>query len=423
MNKEAVKAILEKALHHHATPEEYAMLMEWIKTDKDHEISVLIGEHIAIRQYGNPDLSDTPYDHEYWNTLCLEILRKDVYSIGLPFAAPVKNIRRMPSRRIWYGVSAACILVLIGLSTWFWLNRGSEQQLDTAGRLVSDSTDLMPGSNKAMLVLADGNTIQLDSTGNNQIAAGNGITVNQKGGKLEYLTVASNADRSNQYNVLSTPKGGQYRLMLPDGTNVWLNAASSIKYPVAFPEDIRSVEITGEVYFEIKKDAKRPFIVNGGGQEVKVLGTSFNMNVYEDEPLRKITLIDGAVQVQSVTRENASGINSRGRSVVLKPGEQVKVARSNNRMDIVVADIEEATSWKNGSFYTRKADIGELMRQIGRWFDVEVDLSQLPPAKVTPLPTFSGAITRNLTLSQVIKILEISDVKVRLEGKKITILP
>jgi ferric-dicitrate binding protein FerR (iron transport regulator) len=420
MNKEAVKAILEKALRHEATPEEYGMLMEWIRTDEHHELSSQIGDLIAQRN-GHTLSTEEPYDHEYWDGLCREILSKDIYSIGLPFTGPEKPVFRMPSRRRWYWAGAACILGLIALASWLWLNDEKTAPPVVAGKTEPTATDKQPGSNKAVLVLADGSSIQLDSTGNSQITADNGVLVKRKGGKLEYLASGGPSARKDQYNVLSTPRGGQYQLVLPDGTQVWLNAASSIRYPIAFPDDLRSVEVTGEVYFEVKKDAGKPFIVKGGGQEVRVLGTSFNMNVYEDEPLRKITLIDGAVQVQAL--EPSSGADPGRQKVTLRPGEQAKVGRLNNKMNVVAVDTEEATSWKNGFFYTRKANIGELMRQIGRWFDVEVDLDQLPPEKVTPLPTFSGAITRDLTLTQVIKILELSDVKVKLEGKKITILP
>lgn len=418
MNKEAVKAILEKALRHEATPEEYSTLMEWIRNDQDFELSDHIGELMAVQMNGNTVSSDDAYDREFWHKRCLEIIGTDRNSLGLPFAPREKRALRIPVR---YWAAAASILVVLGAAGYLWLNNGKEKTVIARTKEIVTPPDIQPGRNKAMLILADGSNILLDSTGNGQIAADSGVLVNKAGGRLEYVQAGENAARSTQYNILSTPRGGQYQLVLPDGTIVWLNAASSIKYPVAFPENERMVEVTGEAYFEVKKDATRPFKVKGAGQEVLVLGTSFNMNVYEDEPLKKITLIDGAVQVQPL--ETLSAPNPQGQRVTLKPGQQAKVTRATNKTDVVAVDTDEATSWKNGLFYTRKANIGELMRQIGRWFDVEVNLTQLNPDKAGPIPTFSGSINRNLTLSQIVKILELSDVKVKIEGKQITILP
>ncbi|HVK47664.1 MAG TPA: FecR domain-containing protein [Pseudobacter sp.] len=418
MNKEAVKAILEKALRHEATPEEYSTLMEWIRNDQDFELSDHIGELMAVQMNGNTVSSDDAYDREFWHKRCLEIIGTDRQSLGLPFAPKEKRVLRIPVR---YWAAAASILLVLGAAGYLWLNNGKEKTVIARTKEIVTPPDIQPGRNKAMLILADGSNILLDSTGNGQIAADSGVLVNKAGGRLEYVQAGENAARSTQYNILSTPRGGQYQLVLPDGTIVWLNAASSIKYPVAFPENERMVEVTGEAYFEVKKDATRPFKVKGAGQEVLVLGTSFNMNVYEDEPLKKITLIDGAVQVQPL--ETLSTPNPQGQRVTLKPGQQAKVTRATNKMDVVAVDTDEATSWKNGLFYTRKANIGELMRQIGRWFDVEVNLTQLNPDKAGPMPTFSGSINRNLTLSQIVKILELSDVKVKIEGKQITILP
>lgn len=422
MNKEAVKAILEKALRHEATPEEYSKLMDWIRNDQEFELSDQIGELMAAQMSANTGSSDDAYDYEYWNKRALEIVGTDYYSLVLPFASQEKQAPRIPSRRKGIWAAAASIVVVLGAAGYLWLNNGKEKTNTPVAKEIAAVPDIQPGGNKAMLILADGSNILLDSAGNGQITADSGVLVNKAGGRLEYMQAGNNTARSNQYNILSTPRGGQYQLVLPDGTIVWLNAASSIRYPVAFPAHERTVEVTGEAYFEVKKDAARPFIVKGAGQEVLVLGTSFNMNVYEDEPLKKITLIDGAVQVQPL-ETSSSPLNPPRQRVTLKPGQQAKVTRATNRMDVVAVDTDEATSWKNGLFYTRKADLGELMRQIGRWFDVEVNLTQLAPDKAGHIPTFSGSITRNLTLSQIVKILELSDVKVKIEGKQITILP
>jgi ferric-dicitrate binding protein FerR (iron transport regulator) len=209
------------------------------------------------------------------------------------------------------------------------------------------------------------------------------------------------------YNTLGTPRGGQYRLMLPDGSKVWLNAISSIRYPAAFTGKERVVEITGEAYFEVAKDATHPFkvLVHNGDMEISVLGTHFNVNAYNDEPIIKTTLVEGSVKV---TRDK--------QTAVIKPGEQTELNSSGALKIIHDADIDEAVAWRNGLFEFQDADLQSILRQVMRWYDVEVDYQGNIPERF-----FTAIISRDKTLTGVLEILKLSDIDYKLDGKKLVI--
>jgi len=223
-------------------------------------------------------------------------------------------------------------------------------------------------------------------------------------------------------NSLSTPKGGQYQLTLPDGTNVWLNAASSITFPTAFTGSQRSVEISGEVYFEVAKRLDRPFVVGvNGRQSVLVLGTQFNINGYSDEAAIQTTLIAGSVKVQcrvaGLTRNDAA-------SVILKPGQQAVVAASDqgarSKKGILVnpdTDIEKVMAWKKGLFNFNGADVPTVMRQLERWYDIQVRYEG-----AVPVIRFKGELDRGVNLSEVLKILPEIGIQYRLEGRTLVVL-
>jgi ferric-dicitrate binding protein FerR (iron transport regulator) len=248
------------------------------------------------------------------------------------------------------------------------------------------------------------------------------------------------------YNTLSTSRGKQYRLELPDGTRVWLNAASSIRFPTAFPNDMRRVEITGEAYFEVRplpasppaggegESAKVPFVVAfttpaGSAGEVQVLGTHFNINAYDDEAAAKTTLLEGKVKVVQSAIGNRQSASARAsanksaktaeRSVVLKPGEQAVMSGANSPLTIHHSpDPDAVIAWKNGYFSFSETDMATLMRQIARWYDVEVEY-----AGAIPNRKFGGEISRNSNAAQVLKIMEESDVHFKISGRKIIVMP
>lgn len=309
-------------------------------------------------------------------------------------------------RRLWPRIAAAATL-LFALSFGFYTYH-LRQAWDAEKRYA---TNIPPGGSKAYLTLADGKKISLTDAGNGQIAeqSGNSITKTEDG-RLIYVSSkqaggAKNTDHLN--NTIETPKGGQYQVQLPDGTKVWLNAATSLSYPSTFAllKD-RKVALKGEAYFEVAKDKTRPFIVHADQQDIEVLGTHFNMSVYPDEPAAKTTLLEGSVKV-SVAAEQQ----------ILKPGEQAVTLGS--RIKISPADTEQALDWKNGDFMFKKESLAEVMRKVSRWYDITVVYEK----DVDQLQTFSGLVSRSKNISAVLKIMESTgQLRFSITGRKVTVM-
>ncbi|SKA38028.1 protein of unknown function [Chitinophaga eiseniae] len=258
------------------------------------------------------------------------------------------------------------------------------------------------GTSRAMLKLANGKEIMLDST-RGSIVQEPGLTVRNDSGRLNY----QGATAAVEYHTLTTPRGGQYRIELPDGTAVWLNAASSITYPTAFTDKVRAVIITGEAYFEVAANARQPFRVDVNGKAtVEVLGTRFNVNAYTDEANLRTTLLDGSVRV-----------NHQQTSVVLKPGQQAAISGEGLQL-VEHPDLEIAMAWKNGSFQFDHAHLKEVLRQMARWYDVTV-VYEPGSADIV----FSGEIKRDLDLPQALIVLEKMGVRFRIEGKQLIVMP
>jgi transmembrane sensor len=271
-------------------------------------------------------------------------------------------------------------------------------------------TDIAPGGDKAVLTLSDGSTILLDNAQNGNVAQqGNTKVIKLDNGQLAYSPSRSKMGLGGEvlYNTIATPKGGQYQIVLPDGTRVWLNAASSIKFPTVFSGATRNVEMTGEVYLEIAKSAKQPFSVTTGKTTIQVLGTSFNINAYSDEEAEKTTLIEGKVKVLKGNSE-----------AILLPGQQAQITQQ--KLSVVRdADIEKVMAWKNGLFNFNGAGVEEVMRQLSRWYDIEVVYE-----KDVPDIEFIGKMSKNVSLSGVLKGLEGAGVHFRIEkGRKLIIFP
>ncbi|HJU45510.1 MAG TPA: FecR domain-containing protein [Chitinophagaceae bacterium] len=279
-------------------------------------------------------------------------------------------------RRAWFRYAAAIIL-LAGATIAIVVSsdrRSAKSGTDLSKRFKND---VAPGGNKATLTLADGRTIVLDSTQNGTIATQGGSSIIKlSNGQIRY-DLKGLSQGSVSWNTLSTPRGGTYQITLPDGSKVWLNAESSITYPVAFTGNERRVELVdGEAYFEVAKDSKRPFIVSvDDNMEVEVLGTHFNVNAYEDEEVIKTTLVEGKVKVNKSNKSNES--------LLLIPGQQAKVNIENETITVINdVDTEEAIAWKEGLFYFEDDDIKTVMRQLARWYDVEVEYEgKVPDSK------------------------------------------
>jgi ferric-dicitrate binding protein FerR (iron transport regulator) len=311
---------------------------------------------------------------------------------------------RTPVRKInvtiWW---AAAVFVLLIAGGYLQLHRAPKTELTPAVA----KNDVQPGGNKAILTLGDGSTIVLDKGLNGTITKqGNTTIVKQDSGKLAYNT-PSEKPSNIVYNTLTTPRAGQFQVVLSDGTKVWLNNASSLRYPTAFRGRDREVELTGEAYFEVAKNKAMPFMVKVAGGQIEVLGTHFNIMAYGDEAAEKTTLLEGSVKVIKGAQ-----------NVLLAPGDQ-SAATPQGQMKVQHGvDVEEVVAWKNGYFHFSGADLPSVMRQLARWYDVEVEykgniLSQ----------EFSGKIQRNLPISKVLKGLENNEVHFIIEEKKIIVSP
>jgi ferric-dicitrate binding protein FerR (iron transport regulator) len=263
--------------------------------------------------------------------------------------------------------------------------------------------DAAPGVYKAQLVLDDGSTITLDSAGTRKLAQQGNMQVMNADGQLVYKKDAT-TKATALYNTLKTARGQMYPVKLSDGSAVWLNSSSSIRFPVAFTEQERRVEITGEAYFEVAHNDKKPFTVSVNGTEVQVVGTVFNINSYNDEGSMRTTLLKGAVKVKKGDQQ-----------VMIKPGEQAQVVSDNIKVNKDVNIIKEV-AWKNGLFYFKNEDLKTIMRQIARWYDVDV----VYEGNVSK-EGISGKIYRNANLSEVLKLLNVLEVNFKIEGKKLII--
>jgi ferric-dicitrate binding protein FerR (iron transport regulator) len=311
-----------------------------------------------------------------------------------PIEVPV--VHSLP-RRNWWRVAVAATIVL-ALAAWLLADRINQSANSPATKQIAD---IAPGKEGAVLTLADGTEVLLDTIRNGVVATQAGATATVVNGALQYEGMGE----ETLYNTMRTPKGRQYQLTLPDGSKVWLNAASSISYPVTFSERERRVKVTGEAYFEVMPRQKHPFVVNINDRaQVDVLGTAFNVNAYENEKGITTTLVEGAVRVR----------NTGSASEILSPGQQAAIGQN---IFISDANIESVTAWTNGSFYFNQVRLEEIMRQIERWYDVEVVYE-----KGIPEVQLFGSVKRNLSLEGIIRGLKDMGVNLRLEpGRKLIV--
>ncbi|WP_147273661.1 FecR family protein [Pedobacter chinensis] len=307
--------------------------------------------------------------------------------------------------------SAAAILILIGSGFYFFLKTDSISK--TSNLTVNKHLDVLPGTDKAILTLADGSKIVLDEKTSANISDKDGIKITKtKDGQLVYTVLnRENFDKKNvSYNTIQTPKGGQYQVILPDGTKVWLNAASSLKYPEAFVGNQRSVVLTGEAYFEVAKNKAMPFHVKSLNQDVEVLGTHFNINGYMDDEIIKTTLLEGSVKVSNLKSTR-----------ILKPGEQAVAGLSGNSAIRLVTDVDtdDETAWKNGLFQFNDSDLKIILSQLERWYDIKIDYSSIPNKR------YNGMVPRKSKLSEVLKMLEkTGNIRFELkENRQLKVLP
>jgi len=332
-------------------------------------------------------------------------------------AAPAVEIVKL--RRGWriYSIAATVLFVVVGVAMFFTLNK-RKTNIATLPIEQRFHNDIFPGGDKAVLELADGSKIVLDNASNGELAhQGTTKVVKLDNGQLAYHIGQSEAGPVS-YNTISTPRGGQYQVMLPDGSKVWLNALSGLRFPAAFTGRERKVELNGEAYFEIAKNTSMPFkvtLAHGTSEiagheslEVDVLGTEFDLMAYADEERQKVTVINGAVSARSGHEQ-----------ITLQPNQQGYLDKKFYTLNLIDSiNVDEAIGWKNGRFQFYDASIEAIMRQAARWYDVEVSYD----GKVNQ--QFRGTIPRNVNLSTLLKILEATGwVHFRIDGKKVTVSP
>lgn len=369
--------LLEKYKNETISSEEWQELRDAVLLSGNRE---LIEKDILLQLQQGAPAAD-------WKKETADSILQDILSSGNNdevFLQPVHRIHFL--RRPWLRYAAA-ILVLIGVGGYLWF-RSDSRRMATVGPYHPPAVAIKAASNGAVLTLADGSNIVLDTLDNRLVAAQNGAKVLLKNGQLVYDPTEASTG-GVVYNTITTAKGKQFNIVLPDGTRVYLNAASSVRYPTAFMGKERRVEVSGEAYFEVAKNAGLPFNVSINRQtEVEVLGTSFNLNAYQDEGSINATLVEGAIRV--VKDEEKT---------VLRPGEQARITE--NIHVIKNADVGKAVAWKNGIFNFEGVGLREMMRQLERWYDIEVVYGEnVPDVK------FFGKISRKVDLATVLEALK-----------------
>jgi hypothetical protein len=405
-NHQNIENLFQRFLNNKCSPAEVKALLQYFDAGEN---EVLLRD--LIRKQSEA-ISDTPLSSESLKRLvdkAYDRIKNAIAEDIEPLEAP-----RVPLyRRLWFRISAAAgVIFFISITAFYFQHQNNNRVSAQTQGTVEQVKDIPPGINNAVLTLDNGTMIVLDSAADGTLIQQGGIKVLKINGQIAYDKAANaNPQAAPTYNTITTARGNQYQVILADGSKVWLNAASSIHFPSYFTGNERKVEITGEAYFEVAKDAAKPFRVEFNNQsgekgEIEVLGTHFNVNAYPEEEDIQTTLLEGSVKIK------------RGRNVLmLAPGQQAKVTSDDITLknDVVLSQV---VAWKDGFFVFNNSDIKMIMRQVARWYDVEVDFEGR-----IPLEGFTGKVSRNVPLSKFIKVLELNDVNVKTEGRKIIIAP
>lgn len=382
MAKVDAKELLIKYLSGECTEEEQALLAQW-------HLNSTADRNDQMPDFDLTEKERTEDLEEIWGRLQLEEEK----------AQPEKPKRLL----LWPSIAAAAGIAIALTAGLLFYNSKSAMEDEILLAQTAAAQQIPAGGNNAVLTLDDGRQISLSAAKKGTLATESGISIAKtKDGQLVYHL--SNVNKPNIYNTISTPNGGQYQVVLPDGTKVWLNAASSLRFPLTFDQlSERKVELKGEAYFEVAKQFKKgkservPFIVQTEKQQVEVLGTHFNINAYKEEPGLKTTLIEGSVKV-----------TDHKNTVTLKPGEQA--IDSNGQLLSAKVDVEEVMSWKNGYFRFNNTDLKTIMRQASRWYNVDVVYEgNIPPLLIT------GEVSRQVDANAFLEMLRYLNVKFKIE--------
>ena len=379
--------LMSRQINNGLTPKEQLELNAWLEADPSNQM-VYDGLREGDAQQSAIDFMNSLSVDAAWNKV-------SAASELSPSATVVKASSSFRKRFAWAAAAAAVLVA----SFFIW-----KTNLDQPVQSSAAPVEILPGGTKATLTLADGKIISLDAVPNGDIAAEGNVQVIKMDGTLQYNGDNENAEIT--YNTIQTPRGGKYQLVLSDGTVVWLNAASSLRFPVVFKGKERQVELMGEAYFEVKKGEK-PFKVSlQNGSRIEVKGTAFNVNAYNDEEIMKATLVEGRINFLM-----------QDKSQILVSGQQIRVRHQQPAMQVIDdVDVEQEIAWKNDLFIFKGMDVKSIMREISRWYDIDV----VYKGKLNP-ETFSGIVSRKSNLSQVLKIMEEGGVRFVIEGRTIVV--
>lgn len=381
MTREEYNALYEKYLSGNCTSKEREAIEHYqdsIDLDKHHWIKDQMGEQDLVKE-----------------TIHSELLNS------------IARQKRRQMIRIWY--AAAAVILLILSSGLYFNNLKKKTNVIAKTESPRFKNDVLPGDNRAILTLDDGSQINLDDAQNGVLASENNTDIRKTGsGQLEYST-GDKLIETVKYNTLSTPMGGQYQLSLPDGSKVWLNSGSSIRFPTAFIGKERIIELKGEAFFDIRENKKMPFIVKTNmSMDIRVLGTQFNVMAYEDEKSINTTLLEGSVQL---LKESGTAF--------LEPGQAAILNKGTGKIKVEAADVDEAVAWKNGYFIFSNENIESIMRKVSRWYNVEVDYQGNLSNK-----DFVGTISRDKNISEILKMLELTGaIHFKVDGRRVTVMP
>jgi transmembrane sensor len=373
MTDQELKGILDRYKAGEATADERALLLSW------------------SLDFNSPDKAELS-------------MEEHVADVDLVWAALEKKLPQAKKISIWPKVlAAAVVLIILSLGIFFLRSRNS-----TSNQMIA--AQIVPGSNKATLTLSNGKKVVLDGAAQQQLLTEAGLSITKTSdGQLIYTAVsAEGATKASRYNTLETSNGQQYQVVLPDGSHVWLNAASSLRYPVVFGKQERLVQLSGEGYFEVAHDKNKPFRVKTDDQLVEVLGTHFNINAYPDDQLSKTTLLKGRVRVSAPALKN-KGV------LILDPGQESILV--GNTLLAQPADLEAAVAWRNGDFMFEGENIRSIMKKVSRWYNVEVIFEgDIPESR------FGGTVSRFSNVTQVLRKLELTGkVHFKVEERRIIV--
>lgn len=414
MDKQSLNEFLKKYSENCHTEQEHKAFLEWLNSASAEQVQEALEKYQQILE---TKADEEPVSYPW----LVEKIEAKLNEVGNEEFERDNHIVPLWWRLRNIASVAAIFLVIAGLGLYLWMNR-QKAQVQVIAKVKKDfgKTEIPPGGNKAILTLANGAKIVLDDAKAGVLATQSGINIRKTEDGQVIYDVSQAAAKGSEltYNTISTPRGGQYQVVLPDGSQVWLNAASSLKFPTVFRGKERHVELSGEAYFEVAKNKAKPFRVTSGNQTVEVLGTHFNINAYPEEANIKTTLLEGSVKVS---------LASAGKDEVerfLKPGQQAKTGAD---IQVYEVDVSQAIAWKNGYFVFSHENIESIMRKISRWYDVDIEYK----GNITK-DGFVGSVSKFEKVSEVLSLLELTgSVHFKIEtqganqqtGRRIIVMP